>query len=375
MDMLKPFSLPTWPMLWAMLALVGCRDQPPEAQADASAAALPAASFELGAGRPFADVEAEVHLRQVRQLTFDGENAEAYFSFDGTRLVYQRTPPEGGCDQIYSLDLASGETQLVSTGEGRTTCSYYYPDGERILYASTHHRDAACPARPDYSRGYVWPIYETFDLFVTTVASGEHVQLTDTPGYDAEATFSPRGDRIVFTSLRSGDLDLWTMALDGSDLRQITDRVGYDGGAFFSPDGSRIVWRAHYPESAEDIADYQALLRDGLIRPTTLEIWVADADGSNARQITDNGAANFAPYWHPSGERIVFSSNMDDPSGRDFDLYMVNLDGTGQERITFTEDFDGFPVFSPDGRWLVWGSNRNKAHEANTNVFIARWEG
>ena len=360
-------------MLWPMLALVGCRDQPPEAQADASAAPPPATSFELGAGRPFADVEAEARLREVRQLTFDGENAEAYFSFDGTKLVFQRTPPEGGCDQIYSLDLASGETQLVSTGEGRTTCSYYYPDGERILYASTHHSDAACPARPDYSRGYVWPIYETFDLFVTTVASGEHVQLTDTPGYDAEATFSPRGNRIVFTSLRSGDLDLWTMELDGSDLRQITDRVGYDGGAFFSPDGSRIVWRAHYPESAEEIADYQALLGDGLIRPTTLEIWVADADGSNARQITDNGAANFAPYWHPSGERIVFSSNMDDPSGRDFDLYMVNVDGTGLERITFTEDFDGFPAFSPDGRWLVWGSNRNKAHEANTNVFIARW--
>jgi len=355
-------------------AAAACGDRTGSASAEAATGGTPLAStLEIDAGQPFPDVDAEVHLRNVRQLTFDGENAEGYFSFDGTRLVYQRTTPEGGCDQIHSLDLATGGTRLVSTGEGRTTCSYYYPDGRRILFSSTHHHDAACPARPDYSRGYVWPVYATFDIFVAGAEGRELLQLTDTPGYDAEATFSPRGDRIVFTSMRSGDLDIWTMAPDGTDLRQVTSRVGYDGGAFFSPDGSKIVWRAHYPRTEEESKDYQALLADGLIRPSTLEIWIADADGGNARQLTHNGAANFGPFWHPSGEKVLFASNVDDPTGRDFDIYMVGVDGTGLERVTFTGDFDGFPVFSPDGRFLVWGSNRNPAHEGNTNLFIAEW--
>jgi len=334
----------------------------------------PGTAFVVGAGRPYPDVAEESHLRAVRQLTFEGENAEAYFSFDGTRLTYQRTPPEGGCDRIYTLDLVSGNHEPVSSGVGRTTCSYFYPDGERILYSSTHLADEACPAPPDYSRGYVWPIDEGYDIFATDGA-GELVRLTDTPGYDAEATISPRGDRVVFTSLRDGDLELYSMALDGSDVRRLTHRPGYDGGAFHSPDGSKVVWRAHYPESEEELADYRGLLADGLIRPSRLELWVADADGSNARQLTENGAANFGPYWHPSGEWIVFSSNMHDPRGRDFELYGIRLDGSGLERVTFSEGFDGFPVFSHDGRFLVWGSNRNPAHEGNTNVFIAEWVG
>lgn len=332
----------------------------------------PGSAFAVGAGRAYPDVPRESHLRAVRQLTFDGENAEAYFSFDGNRLTYQRTPPGGGCDRIYTLDLATGEQQPVSSGEGRTTCSYFYPDGERILYASTHLADPACPAPPDYSRGYVWPVHEGYDIFVAGGA-GRAERLTDTPGYDAEATISPLGDRIVFTSVRDGDLELYSMALDGSDVRRLTHTPGYDGGAFYSPDGSKIVWRAHYPDSPEELATYRELLGDGLIRPSRLELWVADADGSNARRLTDNGAANFGPYWHPSGEWIVFSSNMHDPAGRDFELYGIRLDGTGLERITHSEGFDGFPVFSPDGRFLVWGSNRNQAHEGNTNVFIAEW--
>lgn len=354
------------------LALSACSDQPPPARAE-GAAPEPVADLVIGAGEPFPDVEEEVRLRGVRQLTFDGENAEAYFSFDGTRIVFQRTGPDGGCDQIYTMDLATGETRRVSTGEGRTTCSYFFPSGDRILYSSTHHHDAACPVRPDFSRGYVWPVYETYDIFAVDVDGTGLTQLTDSPSYDAEATFSPLGDRIVFTSLRGGDLDLWSMAPDGSDLRQITDRVGYDGGAFFSPDGTRIVWRAHYPDDEDEIRDYRALLAEGLIRPSTLDIYVANADGSDVRRLTDNGAANFAPYWHPSGEKILFSSNVDDPTGRAFDLYMIGVDGSGLERVTHTPDFDGFPVFSPDGRWLVWGSNRNAAHEGNTNVFIAEW--
>lgn len=354
--------------LGLLVTLAACSDRP--APAVRSAAARP---FEVAAGVPFAVDPRESRLRNLRQLTFEGENAEAYFSPDGKRLVFQRTPDSGGCDQIFTLDLATGTTVMVSTGDGRTTCGYYYPSGDRVVYASTHHHDESCPDEPDFSRGYVWPVYDTYDLFLTELNGREVEQLTDTPGYDAEATVSPRGDRVIFTSTRDGDLDLYTMALDGTDVRRVTDRLGYDGGAFFSPDGGRIVWRAHYPQEPAEQADYRTLLADELVRPSVLDIWVADADGSNARQITDNGAANFAPYFHPSGEKILFSSNMDDPSGRDFDLYMIGVDGTGLERVTRTPGFDGFPMFSSDGRWLVFGSNRNESHAGNTNVFIAEW--
>ncbi len=315
----------------------------------------------------------ETHLRNVRQLTFGGQNAEAYFSFDGRRLVFQATPLDEGCDQIYTIPIEGGEPRLVSTGTGRTTCSYYYPSGRQILYSSTHHYDAACPAPPDYSLGYVWPIYPSFDVFVVDSAGGEPRQLTHEFGYDAEATFSPAGDRVVFTSLRDGDLDLYTMRPDGSDVRRLTHDAGYDGGAFFSPDGARIVWRAHYPANAQELVDYRSLLARGLIRPGALDIYVMNADGSGRVRLTDNGAANFAPYWHPSGEWIVFSSNMDDSRGRDFELYRVRTDGTSLERLTYSAEFDGFPVFSPDGRWLVFASNRQGSQPGETNIFRAEW--
>jgi TolB protein len=358
------------PLAWLAPALLtACvPDHPPAAEARERPVA-----FAVAAGQPFAADPRETHLQNLRQLTFDGENAEAYWSFDGTRLSFQRTGPQGGCDQIYTLDLATGDTTRVSNGTGRTTCSYFFPAGDRLLYASTHKADPACPARPDFSRGYVWAVYPTYDIFVADEAGKILGQLTDTPGYDAEATISPRGDRIVFTSMRDGDLDIYTMALDGSDVRRITNRLGYDGGAFFSPDGSKIVWRAHYPESATDQADYRSLLAEGLIRPTVLEIWVANADGSDAHQVTRYGAASFAPFFHPDGKRIIFSSNMDDPSGRDFDLYMVGSDGEGLERITWAAGFDGFPMWSPDGRYLAFGSNRHESHAGNTNVFVAEW--
>ncbi len=316
----------------------------------------------------------ESRLRNIRQITVGGENAEAYWAFDGSMLIYQGNKPDGpGCDQIFLLDPWTAESTLVSTGQGRTTCSYFYPSGDQILYSSTHHHDAACPAPPDFSMGYVWAIYPTYDVFVASRDGSNLRQLTTEDGYDAEATFSPAGDRIVFTSLRDGDLDLYSMAPDGSDVRRLTNRPGYDGGAFYSPDGSKIIWRAHYPEAGPELQDYQRLLRQGLIRPGVLEIYVMDADGSNQRQVTSVGGANFAPYWHPSGEKIVFSSNHQDPSGRDFEIYMINLDGTGLERITSSEGFDGFPVFSPDGRHLVFASNRNNGGTSDTNVFIAEW--
>ena len=318
-------------------------------------------------------MEGEVHLSNVRQLTSGGENAEAYWAFDGSQLIYQARKPGAECDQIYVLDPESGETRMVSTGEGRTTCSYFYPSGNEILYSSTHHHNAACPPNPDFSMGYVWPVYETYDVFASNLDGSGLRQLTTEEGYDAEATFSPAGDRIVFTSARDGDLELYSMAPDGSDVIRLTDRPGYDGGAFYSPDGSKIIWRAHYPGEGPELEDYRRLLSQGLLRPGELEIYIMDADGSNQRQLTQLGGANFAPYWHPSGEKIVFSSNHHDPDGRDFEIYMINLDGSGLTRITYSEGFDGFPVFSPDGQHLVFGSNRNNGGTSDTNVFIGEW--
>jgi Tol biopolymer transport system component len=315
----------------------------------------------------------EVHLENVRQLTFSGENAEAYFSADGARLIFQSRAEGEGCDQIYTLDLATGETRLVSTGEGRTTCSYYYPGGDRILYASTHHWDPVCPPPPDMSQGYVWALYPTYDIFAADPDGSNRSQLTESWGYDAEATFSPVEDLIVFTSMRDGDLEIYTMRGDGSEVKRLTHKLGYDGGPFFSPDGTKIVYRAGYPKTEAEAADYRRLLAQGLIRPSALEIYVMDADGSNQIQVTDNGAANFGPYFHPSGEKVLFSSNLGDPTGREFDIYMVDVDGTGLEQVTFTGGFDGFPMFSPDGKYLVFGSNRNESHPGNTNVFIAEW--
>lgn len=262
---------------------------------------------------------------------------------------------------------------LVSTGEGRTTCGYFFPSGDKILYSSTHHQDASCPPRPDYSQGYVWALYPAYDIFIADRNGGDPRQLTDTWRYDAEATMSRDGSKIVFTSLRGGDLDIYVMDADGSNVKQLTHEFGYDGGPFFSYDGSKIVYRAHHPQTEEEKADYARLLEQNLIRPSTLDIYVMDADGSNKRRLTDNEAANFAPYWFPSGDRIIFSSNLHEPDGRDFDLYVINIDGTGLQRITHHPDFDGFPMFDSDGDRLVWASNRNNAEEGDTNIFVADW--
>jgi Tol biopolymer transport system component len=332
----------------------------------------PEAATESAAAAPNLIVAGETHFSNLRQLTHGGQNAEAYWAFDGSALIYQAKKDDLECDQIFIMEMASGESEMVSTGEGRTTCSYFYPSGEQIVYSSTHHHDASCPVEPDFTMGYVWPIYPSYDVFIANVDGSDLRQLTDTDGYDGEATVSPAGDKVVFTSMRDGDLELYSMNLDGSDVRRLTDRPGYDGGAFFSPDGSQIIWRASYPEG-EELADYQGLLAEGLLRPGELEIFVMDADGSNQRQVTNVGGANFAPYWHPDGDRILFSSNHQDESGREFDIFMINLDGTGLEQITHSAEFDGFPVFSPDGTQLVLASNRNNGGNSDTNIFIADW--
>ena len=313
----------------------------------------------------------ERHLRNVRQLTFGGENAEAYWSFDGRRLVFQSTRDGRGCDQAYVMDADGSGVRMVSPGAGRMTCGYFLPGDDRIVYASTHHLGAECPPKPDLAQGYVWKL-DDFDLFVARADGAGPAPLAPSPGYDAEATVSKDG-WVVFTSTRDGDLDLYKMRADGSALTRLTTAPGYDGGAFFSADGKRIVYRASRPETPEALAEYRALLERKLVRPSRLEIWVMDADGSNQRQVTRLGAASFAPFFHPDGRRIVFASNAGDPRGRNFDLYLVNDDGSGLERITTEETFDGFPMFSPDGTRLVFASNRNGARPGETNVFVADW--
>jgi Tol biopolymer transport system component len=314
----------------------------------------------------------ERHLANIKQLTSGGENAEAYFSPDGKQLIYQTNPgAPGTCDQIFTMNVDGSNKKQLSKG-GRTTCGYFFPDGKSIIYASTHLGSAECPPRPSFSRGYVWPVYEAYDIFRASPDGSNAKRLTNTPGYDAEATIGPDG-RIVFTSVRDGDMEIYSMNADGSDVRRLTNRVGPDGGPWFSPDGKHIVFRGRPISAAKELADYQSLLKEGLWRPTTLEIFVMNRDGSNLRQVTKLGGANFAPAWHPDGKRIIFASNVKDPKGRDFDIFMINLDGTGLEQITFNNTFDGFPMFSPDGKRLVFGSNRNAKAEGETNVFVADW--
>ncbi len=338
----------------------------------------PAAAQAQSAGRAAGDEAGRIHyegegrLANVRQLTFGGQNAEAYFSADGDELIMQSTRDGRDCDAIYRMGADGSNLRMVSSGEGATTCSFIAPDGAAIIYSSTHLAGPACPPKPDYSKGYVWPLYESYDVFKAGPEGERAVRLTETPRYDAEAVYSPRGDRIVFTSLRTGDLELFAMNPDGSGVEQLTDEPGYDGGAFFSRDGEWIVWRASRPEG-QALEDYRALLRDDLVRPGKLDIYVMRLADRETIRLTDNGAANFGPYWHPDGRHVIFASNLEDPKGRNFDLYVIDVQTRALERITHYPGFDGFPMFSYDGSRLVFASNRNGKIRGETNVFIADW--
>ena len=314
----------------------------------------------------------EKHLRNVRQLSFGGENAEAYFSTNGKKLIFQSTRDGHQCDQIYTMNLDGSDVKMISTGDGRTTCSYFFPGDKRVLYSSTHLGGKQCPPRPDFSQGYVWAVYDTFDIFTANPDGSNLKQLTTTPGYDAETTINRQG-KLVFTSKRDGDLDIYTMDADGGNVKRLTNELGYDGGPFWSYDGKQIVYRAYHPQTEKERTDYTDLLKQNLIRPTVLDIWVMNADGSHKRQVTNLNKASFAPYFFPDGKRIIFSSNVADSKGRDFDLYVINVDGRELERITYNNTFDGFPMFSPDGKKLVFASNRNSAKQGDTNIFIADW--
>ncbi len=324
----------------------------------------------------------ETNLKNVRQLTFGDDNAEAYFSFDDRMLVFQSNNKEwsNGCDQIFYTTIAGSKMKTkaparVSTGMGRTTCAYFMPGNKSIIYASTHLGGKDCPPEPERrSDGkYVWPVYDTFDIFVADLKGNITKQLTNTPGYDAEATVSPKGDKIVFTSMRSGDMELYTMDIDGKNVKQVTNQLGYDGGAFFSPDGTQLIFRASRPTTPEDIKIYKDLLADGLVMPTNMELYICNVDGSELRQLTSLGKANWAPFFHPSGKKVIFSSNHTSSRGYQFNLFMINTDGTGLKQITFDQTFDAFPMFSFDGKKLVFSSNRFNGGTRATNMFIADW--
>jgi len=333
---------------------------------------------------------AERHLANVRQLTFGRQNAEAYFSFSGRKLIFQSTnnwmkdsfaatlrPAEAGlgCYQMYVMDLESNTIRLVSTGAGATACGYFFPGDRRVLYSSTHAAGPNCPPKPKREGAYRWAL-DDYDLYAVRIDGQEMQRLTTSPGYDAEATVSPDGKTIVWTSMKDGDLDIYAMNLDGTKVRRLTDDLGYDGGAFFSPDSKRIVYRAFHPTDPADVARYRELLAQRLVEPGQLEIFVMNADGSNPKPVTSNGASNFAPYFHPDGKRIIFSSNIEtkgDGGRPEFHLYLIGDEGAGLERLTFAGRFNSFPMFSPDGKQVVWVSDRNAKEPGEFNVFLADW--
>jgi Tol biopolymer transport system component len=313
-------------------------------------------------------------LTNIRQLTFGGQNAEAYWSPDGRRLVFQSTRDGYACDQIFIMDADGSNVRLASTGKGRTTCAYFLADGRHILYASTHETDPRCPPPADRSKGYVWAVYPSYDIFLATDDGKILRKLTEAPGYDAEATVNWKASRVVYTSLSGGDLDLWMMGSDGSEKRQITREAGYDGGAVFSRDGKKLVWRARHPSTPEEMAAYKGFLSNHLVSPMRMEIFIAGADGRNRKQITNFGCASFAPTFTPDGGKILFSSNRHACGSRNFELYTVDLDGSGLEQVTHFGGFTSFPEFSPDGRTLVFASDWKAKGPYEFNIFTANWK-
>lgn len=351
------------------LLFIGCSSEPKETLYNPEADTL--------------KYEGEIHFQNIRQLTFGENNAEAYWGFEDTKLIFQSDNAAWGadCDQIYYMDATTEKDEdymptMISTGTGRTTCSFFLPGDTTFVYGSTHLANKSCPEVPERgpNGAYVWPIYEGYDIFKANLEGEIIANLTpDSPGYDAEATLSPDGSKIVFTSMRSGDLELYLMNTDGSDVFQVTDELGYDGGAFFSPDGTQLIFRSSRPKTPEEIEKYTSLLDQGLVEPTDMELFIVNLDGTGLRQITDLGNANWAPYFHPSGEKIIFSSNHASERGFPFNLFMINVDGTGLKQISFDDTFDSFPMFSYDGKKVVFASNRYNGGDRSTNLFVADW--
>jgi Tol biopolymer transport system component len=324
----------------------------------------------------------ETHFKNIRQLTFGGDNAEAYWSFDGKQMVFQRTSLKDGvpCDQIFIGKVPQNGApftyRMISSGKGRTTCAFFTKDNQHIIYASTHEGADTCPPpvdRAKYGNKYIWPVYSSYDIYMADLDGKIVKRLTNTLGYDAEATLSPDGNRMLFTSVRNGDLDLYIMDLKTGKTKQITHTLGYDGGAWFSRDGRKIVWRASRPTTETAVKEYKELLKEGLVAPTQMEVFIANADGTDAKQITHLGQANWAPNFLPDG-RIIFCSNHEYKRGFPFNMYTMNADGTDIEKVSRDKGFDAFPMFSPDGKKILFSSNRNNGGTRDTNVFMADWE-
>lgn len=355
-------------LLFLAAVAAGCRPAPAPAPPPPAAASAPAAA---PAPRGPVSFEGETRFANVRRLTDGGENAEAYWSWDGSRLIFQARRGDEGCDRMRIMG-ADGQGDTLVASSGAHTCGFFLAGDERVLFASTMSAGPDCPPPPDRSQGYVWALHPSYEIYTALPDGSDVRRLTDNAAYDAEATVSRQG-RIVFTSARDGDLDIYSMNPDGTDVKRLTDEPGYDGGPVWSPDGTRIVYRARHPEDPAELADYRDLLAKHLVRPGKLEIWTMNADGGDKRQVTSLGAASFAPCFTPDGSRILFSSNARDERGRNFDLFLVGLDGTGLEQVTFNPTFDGFPLFSPDGARLAFCSNRANLAEGDTNVFVADW--
>ena len=322
----------------------------------------------------------ERHLKNVTQLTSDGDNGEAYFSWDGKKLIWQSNQGGYACDKIWTMNIDGSDKLMVSPDHGANTCSFFFPGDQRIVFASTSHLPGDCPPKPKTPAGarYVWPLYP-YDIFTATVDGSDLKKITDNPKYDAEPVVSADGKQIVFGSQREGNFDVYIMNADGSNIRRLTDRMGYNGGPWFSPDGTKIVWRAWYPETDVEKAQWKDSMENNYILAFPLDLWIMNVDGSDKKLVLHNGATNFAPSWHPDGKRIIFASNRDDwhadikAYGHNFELYLINVDGTGLERLTYNTVFDSFPMFSPDGKKLVWASNRNPQKPHKTDIFIADW--
>ena len=324
----------------------------------------------------------EKHFKNVQQLTFGGDNAEAYFSFDGKWIIFQKTNPKDGilCDEIFIGKVpAKGESfkpKLISSGKGRTTCAAFLKDGKHIVYASTHLGGDSCPPVPDrkkYGNKYIWPLYDSYDIFMADLNGKIVKQLTHSKGYDAEATISPDGKKMIYTSDKDGDIDLYIMDLKSGKEKKVTNTLGYDGGAWFSPDGKKIIWRASRPTAEAEVKEYKEFLAENLVAPTNMEVFTANVDGSNVKQVTHFGNANWAPAFMPDNKRIIFASNHQSKRGFPFNLFIINEDGSGLEKISTEKAFDAFPMFSPDGKKIIFCSNRNNGGTRDTNIFLADW--
>jgi len=320
----------------------------------------------------------EVHLSNIRMLTSGGENAEAYWSADGNWITFQSSRDGRPCDQQYVMKADGSEIKRISDGRGKTTCGWFFPDGKRLFFGSSTAHDSACPPKPDPSKGYVWPL-DKYDIYTVNKDGSNFKRLTNYNVYTAEGVLSPDGKKIVFTSLKDGDLDIYTMNVDGTDVKQLTHTLGYDGGPWWSPDGKKIVYRAHHPKDSVEVKQYKDLLAQGLIRPSKVELFVMNADGSDNRQVTALGGANFGPSWTPDGKKIIFASNFREPRSENFELYLIDASASMAgadklQQITFNPTFDGFPMFSPDGRKLIWAANRHSSKPHETNLFVADWK-